>query len=32
MQLDAEASFVTQEDVLAFISYAVLSAAETITG
>jgi len=32
MQLDAEASFVTQEDVLAFISYAVLSAAEKITG
>ena len=32
MQLDAEASFVTQEDVLAFISYAVLSAAEAITG
>ena len=32
MQLDAEASFVTQEDVLAFISHAVLSAAEAITG
>ena len=32
MQLDAEASFVTQEDVLAFISYAVLSATEAITG
>ena len=32
MQLDAEASFVTQEDVLKFISYAVLSAAEKITG
>jgi aspartyl-tRNA synthetase len=32
MQLDAEASFVSQEDVLAFISHAVASAAEAITG
>jgi len=32
MQLDAEASFVSQDDVLAFISRAVSSAAEAITG
>jgi len=32
MQLDAEASFVSQDDVLAFISHAVGSAAEAITG
>jgi aspartyl-tRNA synthetase len=32
MQLDAEASFVTQEDVFAFISEAVLDAAEAVTG
>jgi aspartyl-tRNA synthetase len=32
MQLDAEASFVTQDDVLAFISDAVLDAAEAVTG
>ena len=32
MQLDAEASFVTQDDVLAFISEAVLDAAEAVTG
>lgn len=32
MQLDAEASFVTQDDVLAFISEAVLAAAEAVTG
>ncbi len=32
MQLDAEASFVTQEDVLAFISVAVSAAAEAVTG
>lgn len=32
MQLDAEASFVTQEEVLAFISEAVLDAAEAVTG
>ena len=32
MQLDAEASFVSQDDVLAFISHAVASAAEVITG
>jgi aspartyl-tRNA synthetase len=32
MQLDAEASFVDQEDVLAFISEAVLDAAEAVTG
>ncbi len=32
MQLDAEASFVSQDDVLAFISHAVSSAAEAITG
>src|SRR4051794_12683918 len=32
MQLDAEASFVTQEDVLAFISEAVAAAAEDTTG
>src|SRR3954451_20747521 len=32
MQLDAEASFVTQEDVLAFISEAVAAATEDITG
>ncbi len=31
-QLDAEASFVTQEEVLAFISEAVLDAAEAATG
>jgi aspartyl-tRNA synthetase len=32
MQLDAEASFVSQDDVLAFISHAVAAAAEAITG
>jgi len=32
MQLDAEASFVGQDDVLAFISHAVASAAEAVTG
>jgi aspartyl-tRNA synthetase len=32
MQLDAEASFVTQDDVLEFISEAVLDAAEAVTG
>ncbi|MDP1818890.1 MAG: aspartate--tRNA ligase [Acidimicrobiales bacterium] len=32
MQLDAEASFVTQDEVLAFISDAVLDAAEAVTG
>ena len=32
MQLDAEASFVGQEDVLAFISHAVSAAAEAVTG
>src|SRR3954462_10524109 len=32
MQLDAEASFVTQDDVLAFISEAVASATEAVTG
>ena len=32
MQLDAEASFVSQDDVLAFISHAVASAAEAVTG
>ena len=32
MQLDAEASFVTQEEVLAFISESVLDAAEAVTG
>ena len=32
MQLDAEASFVSQDDVLAFISYAVSSATEAVTG
>ncbi len=32
MQLDAEMSFVTQDDVLAAISEAVLSAAEAVTG
>jgi aspartyl-tRNA synthetase len=32
MQLDAEASFVAQEDVLQFISEAVLDAAEAVTG
>ena len=32
MQLDAEASFVSQDDVVAFISHAVASAAEAITG
>jgi aspartyl-tRNA synthetase len=31
-QLDAEASFVTQEDVLAFIAEAVADAAEAVTG
>ncbi len=31
-QLDMEASFVTQEDVLGFVSEAVLEAAETATG
>jgi len=32
MQLDAEASFVSQDDVLSFISYAVSAAAEAVTG
>jgi len=32
MQLDAEASFVSQDDVLAFISHAVSSATEAVTG
>ena len=32
MQLDAEASFVSQDDVLGFISHAVASAAEAVTG
>jgi aspartyl-tRNA synthetase len=32
MQLDAEASFVTQDEVLAFISEGVLDAAEAVTG
>jgi aspartyl-tRNA synthetase len=32
MQLDAEASFVTQDDVLAFISEAVASVTEEVTG
>ena len=32
MQLDAEASFVTQSEVLAFISEAVAEAAEAVTG
>ena len=32
MQLDAEASFVNQEDVLAFISHTVASATEAVTG
>lgn len=32
MQMDAEMSFVTQDDVLAAISEAVLSAAEVVTG
>ena len=32
MQLDAEASFVSQEDVLGFISFAVSAAAEAVTG
>jgi len=32
MQLDAEASFVEQDDVIAFISEAVLDAAEAVTG
>ncbi|HMS89351.1 MAG: aspartate--tRNA ligase [Acidimicrobiales bacterium] len=32
MQLDAEASFVSQDDVLAFISQAVMAAAEAVTG
>ena len=32
MQLDAEASFVSQDDVLSFISYAISSATEAVTG
>ena len=32
MQLDAEASFTTQDEVMAFISEAVLDAAEAVTG
>ncbi len=32
MQLDAEASFVSQEDVLTFISHAVSAAVEAVTG
>ena len=32
MQLDAEASFVSQEEVLAFISHAVSAAVEAVTG
>src|SRR5205085_1550695 len=32
MQLDAEASFVTQDEVLEFISEAVLDAAQAVTG
>ena len=32
VQLDLEASFVTQEDILAFVSEAVLNAAEVATG
>jgi aspartyl-tRNA synthetase len=32
MQLDIEASFVSQDDVLAFVSEAVLDAAEAVTG
>jgi len=32
MQLDAEASFVTQDDVIAFISETVLDVAEAVTG
>jgi aspartyl-tRNA synthetase len=32
MQLDAEASFVTQDEVLAFITEAVLAATEAVTG
>ena len=32
MQLDMEASFVTQDDVLGFVSEAVLDAAEAVTG
>jgi len=32
MQLDAEASFVTQDEVVAFISESVLDAAEAVTG
>ena len=32
MQLDAEASFVSQDDVLSFISYAVSAAVEAVTG
>ncbi len=32
MQLDAEASFVTQDEVLAFVSESVLDAAEAVTG
>ncbi|MGH9101868.1 MAG: aspartate--tRNA ligase, partial [Acidimicrobiales bacterium] len=31
-QLDVEASFVTQDDVLAFVSHAVLEAARAVTG
>ncbi len=31
-QLDVEASFVTQEDILAFVAEAVLDAAEAVTG
>lgn len=31
-QLDLEASFVTQEDIMAFVSHAVLNAAEAATG
>jgi aspartyl-tRNA synthetase len=32
MQLDAEASFVTQEDVFEFIGHAVMAATEAVTG
>ena len=32
MQLDAEASFVSQDEVLAFISEAVAAATEAVTG
>jgi aspartyl-tRNA synthetase len=32
MQLDCEASFVTQEDVFTFVSHAVAEAAEAVTG